>query len=81
MDDLFYRRCKEIKAMLDHPLFQSAVNEVQEDIKNAILDTKPEEKEVREDLYYESKGFDRLLGRLTIYANNVTMTEGRLRHG
>ncbi|RPJ29566.1 MAG: hypothetical protein EHM33_00430 [Chloroflexi bacterium] len=81
LDDLAYRRCKAIKDMLDGPLFNSAIEEVKDNIRDDIMNSKPEQSELRESLYSESKALERVLGRLAVYAGNYTMmTEGQ-RHG
>jgi hypothetical protein len=81
IDELMYRRCKAIREMLDGPLFQAAVEQVKDDIRNEIMNSAVKDSELREALYFESKALERILGRLTIYAGEYTMmTEGR-QHG
>jgi hypothetical protein len=83
VDDLFYRRCKAIKDMLDGPLFRAAVEEVHDDIRSEITNSTPDQKDLRESLYYEAKALERILGRLQVYAGNYTMMTmaGDVKHG
>ena len=73
MDDLEYRRCKAIKDLMENPIFNAAVVDVQDDIKEELIKTPLAEKDKRDSLHLEYAVVERLIGRLAIYANRVTM--------
>lgn len=76
MDEPFLRRCKVVKELIESPLFEAAIEGIRDDIKNEMVKTKPEEVEVRNRLHLEHSVVDRVVGRLTVYANNYIVEGG-----
>lgn len=73
MNELLFKKCKEIKLLLQAALFKDAVAAVKTAMAQEMLEAdKPEE---RERIYYENQAFDKLLDRLQSYANEVVMIE------
>lgn len=70
--ELAMRRKKNIKLLMEEPYFESAVDEVRQDITQNWMDTVITDITVREKLYAEITALDMVLDRLRSYANDVT---------
>ena len=79
MDEIRYKRCRILRDLLASPMMNEAMATTHVDIINELLMTEPTDLENREALYYESKSFTRLTGRLQSLANEATMYEDQVK--
>ena len=68
-----YRRCKAIKDLIDSPMFHVAVEDIKDDIKEELVSMPIADVDKRNSLHLEYSLLERLIGRLTIYANKASM--------
>jgi len=55
------------KRILEDEFFQRILNELREDTKSRGMATKPKEKELREEIYYEFQAINRIEQKLKTY--------------
>ena len=79
-EELLWRRKEVIRRMLDDPLFNDAISHMRALIAMDMVTETNRDK--RDDYYYEVKALDRIVSRLTTYANDVrAITKGDTTRG
>ena len=71
MDELRYRQLKTLKELNDHPLFAEMVAGLSRDFATEML-VSPNA-EMREAIYNEFQGFNRILGKINAYVGELAM--------
>lgn len=79
MDDKRYRQLKLMVDIVDHPLFQELIDKVKADISRETFETDPDNRERREVLYFEHHLVDRMVRRLTSFANEARKLDHAVR--
>ena len=69
---------QEAKELMDSELFQSAIQQVRDELVGAIQGSKPSQKEVREDAYIMLKYGERFVHSLSQHIANGKMAEQHL---
>lgn len=69
--ELATKRKTAIKLIMAEPYFQTAIDEVRQDIMQTWVDTQLTDVAVREKLYAEMTALDLVVSRLQSYANDV----------
>lgn len=67
----------QAKRLLDDEFFQRILNELREDTKARLMQTKPRDTELREELYFEFHAIRRFEERLKTYNDRKTFLQKR----
>ena len=67
----------QAQRLLDDEFFQRILNELREDTKARIMQTKPKDTELREELYFEFHAIRRFEERLKTYNDRKTFLQKR----
>lgn len=68
-----YEKRRLIRNVLDNPLFDALVEDIRNELAHKMLVT--DDNKVREQLFYENKALDSIVGQLMSIANDVRMID------